>query len=75
MDKVKLHDSVIAHVVKLIQLGFITGTDVVDHFRMIEMVAEEGELFLSKEYEAKQEDNITRMLEEASQQSETQQEQ
>jgi hypothetical protein len=75
MDKVKLHDSVIAHVVKLIQLGFITGTDVVDHFRMIEMVAEEGELFLSKEYEEKQENNIGRMLEEASQQSEKQQEQ
>ena len=59
---VKLNDSVIAHFVKLLQLGLLTGTDIVDHFRMVRLTLEEGELFLNKEYEATQEENIDRML-------------
>jgi len=59
---VKLNDSVIAHFVKLLQLGLLTGTDIVDHFRMVRLTLEEDELFLNKEYEATQEENIDRML-------------
>ena len=71
-DNVKLNDSVIAHFVKLLQLGLLTGTDIVDHFRMVRLTLEEDELFLNKEYEANQEENINKMLKEASDIAETQ---
>jgi hypothetical protein len=71
-ENVKLNDSVIAHFVKLLQLGLLTGTDIVDHFRMVRLTLEEGELFLNKEYEANQEENINRMLQQASEIAETQ---
>ena len=71
-DNVKLNDSVIAHFVKLLQLGLLTGTDIVDHFRMVILTLEEGELFLNKEYEANQEENINKMLQQASELAETQ---
>ena len=64
-DNVKLNDSVIAHFVKLLQIGLLTGTDIVDHFRMVRLTLEEEELFLNKEYEASQEENIAKMLKEA----------
>ena len=71
-DNVKLNDSVIAHFVKLLQLGLLTGTDIVDHFRMVRLTLEEGELFLNKDYESNQEENINRMLQQASEIAETQ---
>ncbi len=64
-DNVKLDDSVIAHFVKLLQLGLLTGTDIVDHFRMVRLTLEEEELFLNKEYMLAQEENINKMLREA----------
>ena len=64
-DNVKLNDSVIAHFVKLLQIGLLTGTDIVDHFRMVRLTMEEEELFLNKAYEASQEENIAKMLKEA----------
>ncbi len=70
LHKFKLDDSSIAHIVKLIQLGFITGTDIVDHFRMIEFVSDEkGVLYLDKVYSENQETNIKKMLSEAENQS------
>ena len=71
-NNVKLNDSVIAHFVKLLQLGLLTGTDIVDHFRMVRLTLEEGELFLNSDYEASQEENINRMLQQASEIAETQ---
>lgn len=66
IHKFKLDDSSIAHIVKLIQLGFITGTDIVDHFRMIEFVSDDkGMLYLDKTYSQNQEANIEKMLSEA----------
>lgn len=64
-NNVKLNDSVIAHFVKLLQLGLLTGTDIVDHFRMVRLSIEEDELFLNKDYENTQEQNIEKMLKEA----------
>ena len=71
-ENVKLNDSVIAHFVKLLQLGLLTGTDIVDHFRMVRLTLEEGELFQNKEYENNQEENINKMLQQASEIAETQ---
>ena len=64
----RLNDSVIAHIAKLIQLGILSGTDIVDHIRMIRLriASEEGELndelFLTEDYEVTSEKNIERML-------------
>lgn len=71
-ENVKLNDSVIAHFVKLLQLGLLTGTDIVDHFRMVRLTLEEGELFLNSDYESSQEENINRMLQQVSEITETQ---
>ena len=71
-ENVKLNDSVIAHFVKLLQLGLLTGTDIVDHFRMVRLALEEGELFLNKDYEINQEENINRMLQQANEIAEKQ---
>mgnify|MGYP004462312537 CR=1 FL=1 len=71
-ENVKLNDSVIAHFVKLLQLGLLTGTDIVDHFRMVRITLEEGELFLNKTYEEKQEENIEKMLQEVTELSDSQ---
>ena len=72
MNNIKLNDNVIAHLVKLLQIGILTGTDVVDQFRMIRLTIEEGELFLDKEYEKNQEASIEKMLKQASEAIETQ---
>ena len=71
-ENVKLNDSVIAHFVKLLQLGLLTGTDIVDHFRMVRLTLEEGELFLNKDYEENQEENIEKMLQEVTELSDSQ---
>ena len=71
-SNVKLNDSVIAHFVKLLQIGLLTGTDIVDHFRMVRLSMEDGELFLNKDYELNQEENIAKMLQQASEMVENQ---
>ena len=43
----------------------LTGTDIVDHFRMVRLSIEEEELFLNKDYEESKEENINKMLKEA----------
>lgn len=68
----RLNDSVIAHIAKLLQLGILTGTDIIDHLRMIRLrVSEEegeirDELFLSKDYKASSDSNIEKMINEIS---------
>jgi hypothetical protein len=61
----KLNDEVIAHVAKLLQLGILTGTDIIDHLRMIQLEESEGQLYLDSEYAKIAEENEARMLEEA----------
>jgi len=61
----RLSDSVIAHVAQLVQLAILTGTDVVDHMRMMGLVEDEGVLNLEVQYELQSEENIQRMLEAA----------
>ena len=54
----KLNDEVIAHVAKILQVALITGTDVVDHLRMVVLDEEDGQLFLNEEYAKNHEQNI-----------------
>ena len=61
----KLNDEVIAHLAKILQLAILSGTDIVDHMRLIRLEGEEGELFLESEYVSTHEENIEKMLNEA----------
>lgn len=70
----KLNDEVIAHVAKILQVALITGTDVVDHLRMVVLDEEDGQLFLNEEYAKNHEQNIEKMINEALEKSADQQE-
>ena len=61
----KLSDATIAHIAQLVQLAMLTGTDVVDHMRMMTLVETEGQLFLDPDYESQSDENIQRMIQEA----------
>ena len=61
----RLDDSVIGHVAKLVQIAILTGTDVVDHMRMVRLSDADGVLFLDPEYQDLADSNIKKMLDEA----------
>ena len=72
MDKTfKLTDGVVAHVVKLLQIGLLEGTDITDHFRRITLVADkDGQLYLSEDYEDSFNESLEKMQQFISEQSE-----
>jgi hypothetical protein len=60
-----LTDQVIAEISRLLQVAIITGTDVVDNLRLLELEADdtqEGYLVLSENYVERAERNINKML-------------
>ena len=59
-----LHDSTIAHIAKLVQLAIITGTDVIDHLRMMKLDINdlEGLIYIDKEYESNHSGSINDMI-------------
>jgi hypothetical protein len=63
-----LHDTTIAQIVKLIQMAFLTGTDIVDHLRTLCLEDKEGQLILNEEYEKIFEEQIKKMLENSKEQ-------
>ena len=66
----ELDDSVIAHVAKLLQVALLTGTDIVDHMRMIRLVnhhEKPDSLVLEEEYNSVFNGSIDKMLENATQ--------
>lgn len=65
INKMKLSDNTIAQLVKLLQLGILTGTDVVDQFRTIELVEKDGLLDPDPEYLELFEKNIQKLQNEA----------
>ena len=61
-----LSDEVIAHVAKLLQMAILSGTDVVDHLRMVSVTTStenEESLVLTNEYREISEDQVKKMLE------------
>ena len=60
----RLSDEVIAHVAKLLQIAILTGTDVVDHLRMIRLDLKDDTLTLDADYSAHADDNIQTLLNE-----------
>ncbi len=65
----KLDDEVIAHIAKQVQIAILTGTDVVDNLRMIELVECENKLFLSSEYLENSENNLQKLLDKVKKES------
>ena len=66
MTNHKLSDNSIYQIVRLIQLGIITGTDVSDQLRTFELtVGENGKLDKSPEFLKTFEDNLTRLKKDA----------
>ena len=65
MDKqvLKLHDTAIAQIVRLIQLGILTGTDVSDQLRTLECVADDSYITPNPEYMQVFEQNLKSMTE------------
>lgn len=58
----RLHDNTIGHIAKLVQVAILTGTDVIDHLRMVTLREEEGMLLVEQEYLDVFEDQIQKML-------------
>ena len=58
-----LDDTTIAQIVRLIQMAFLTGTDIVDHLRMLLLEeGEDGKLVINNEYEKAFNDSLEKML-------------
>ena len=50
----KLEDSVVGHIAKVLQVALLTGTDIIDHMRMIRLSDSEQGLVLEEEYKQAQ---------------------
>lgn len=65
----KLDDTVIAQIVKLIQMALLTGTDIVDHLRMMMLEQSENDnLVMNSEYQKVFDASIEKMLQNVDQQ-------
>jgi len=67
----KLSDNTISQIAKCVQVAILTGTDVVDHLRQLELEENNGAINVSKEYLSVFESNIEKMLKEAAELLET----
>lgn len=58
----KLDDELIGQISKLLQVAILTGTDIIDHMRMMSIVEENGTLKLDETYKVNFNDNLMRMI-------------
>jgi len=65
----KLSDSVIAHIARILQISMLTGTDIVDHMRMIRLNEKDCSLDLDEEYASVFDGSLDKMMENAKQNS------
>ena len=68
----KLDDSVVSHVAKLLQVALLTGTDIVDHMRMIRLkthTQDNAVLVLEEEYRSIFDSSLETMVNNADQAS------
>lgn len=59
----KLHDNCISHIAKIVQLAILTGTDIVDNLRAMELTDIDGLLDLNPEYIQTFEANLSKLVE------------
>jgi len=66
METYKLSDQTIGQIAKLVQIAMLTGTDIIDNLRDMEItLGEEGTLVLSPDYSEKFSTNVEKMISEA----------
>ena len=67
MMKLKLSDEVVAAIARQVQLGILTGTDVVDHLRLLELEVADGSdvATLTDECKERVQKNVDDLLEQA----------
>lgn len=63
-----LHDNTIAHIAKLVQLAMITGTDIIDHLRMMKLSEgdDDGFIHIDKDYESNHNVSINDLIKKVS---------
>ena len=61
----KLSDQIIAEISRLLQVAIITGTDVVDNLRLIEVESQDDLLVLTSDYVKRSERNIETLIAQA----------
>jgi len=66
----KLTDQTIGQIAKCVQVAILTGTDIVDHLRQLELTVDEktNSITCSEEYLSTFNENIAKMLEQAQEQ-------
>ena len=73
-NNVKLDDNTIAQIAKCVQIAILTGTDVVDHLRQLELEVKDETVFVTDNYKETFDQNIEKMLNEAVEKASQQQE-
>ena len=64
-EETMLGDDVISEIAKVVQIAIITGTDVVDNLRLIEVESQDDLLVLTSDYVKRSERNIETLIEQA----------
>ena len=67
-EVLQFDDSVVGHVAKILQMALITGTDIIDHMRMIRLSEKDSKLFLEEEYQQTFDVSLDTMLKNAQEQ-------
>ena len=61
-DRFNLTDKAISHIAQLVQVAILTGTDIIDHMRMIRLVENESSLCLDQEYSSVFDGTLDKMM-------------
>jgi len=67
-EVLQFDDSVVGHVAKILQMALITGTDIIDHMRMMRLSSKDSRLFLEEEYQKTFDVSLDTMLKNAQEQ-------
>ena len=62
----KLDDSAIAQIAKVLQVAILTGTDIVDNLRQVTFVADGDKLFIDPKCQEEFDTNIQNLLDKVS---------
>lgn len=64
-NEFRLSDKSIGQIAKLVQLGILTGTDIIDHLRMMILTSKDGQLVPSAEYSKVFDDSVQKLADKA----------
>ena len=66
MDKYNFSDELISHIAQSIQMAILSGTDIVDHLRQVEVTPlKDSKLVLTDDFQDQAKNSIEKMLERA----------